>query len=166
MNELTISYKKQRMRSWCWAATAAMVYEYATEVEIKDCQIATVHYEGIIDCCPFNVKCNRGLKLSHFQYLLKTQLILDSETIYNSLLFSEIIEKIDDDEVIIAITIDKDNGMADHALIISGYFHPTNQIIILDPALGRKIISYEDFVHGRNPFGQWGMTITVRRRIK
>lgn len=161
---LPIPQKNQHMDSWCWAAVAAMSYEYINDVKIKDCEVATIYYEKGLNCCSYDNKCDYGLKMSHFKYLLKEQLKMNIKSFFSSISFKDIMNNINKGNIIIVSTIEKITGLPNHVSIITGYLSSTKKLTINDPTFGKVIINYDDFVSGKNNIGLWGFTIVIKKK--
>ena len=135
---LKVNPKLQHMNSWCWAATVAMANEYFTGRSTQDCDVANTYFEsqGQNKCCPFNIKCNRGLKPSHLLYLIETQMKLAVEIRTKALRFEEIVDAISSNKLILVGLSTNGELQETHLVLINGYAKDGEYIHLIDPGTG------------------------------
>jgi hypothetical protein len=161
---LGVNVKTQSTNKWCWAATTAMVYEYYTGKETKDCDIANVYYESKDKdkCCTNNGRCNRSIPLAHLVYLLQDQLKLSADYREGGLGFDEIVDEISNNRLVVMGVVSNNNInlTVDHVALVVGYEKEGQYLYVIDPNIGEIAVPYEKFMVEK-PVGSWIWTIVV-----
>lgn len=153
-NELDISFHRQNTMVWCWAATIAMVVEYATGDSIEDCEVLNKYdmsLGGPGACCYGDNRCVRTGQTSEMAHILGNLFSVHGRYIPRPPSFDEIKRSIDNDHPLIA-TLQNPMGSG-HVVVVSGYRNP-NQVIVLDPMNGRHVVGYQTLISNFQ-YGNW-----------
>jgi len=157
--EINISYKIQGMENWCWANVSSMIYNYFYNQKTEDCEIASLYYKKY-DCCAGDIKCNETIHIKNMIKLLENELGVKTELIYNPISFYKIVKNIHRDNLIIIIGLNSYNG---HVYLISGYDKIKKRIIMIDPNIGKLVMSYSVSINS-SFMGNWYWTIIVKKK--
>ena len=156
--ELEIRFHRQHTVVWCWAATIAMVVEYATDQSIEDCQVLSMYDEslgGPGECCQ-DLHCVRTGSTQEMADILGNVFDIHGGYLPSPISFSQVRNHIDNDRPLIA---GLRGGPGAHVVVISGYRSPFT-VIVLDPLSGRHEVDWGALIVNAQ-FGHWTETFVI-----
>lgn len=157
---LQIRPHAQHTLVWCWAASAAMVIEYATGRPTEDCQVLEAYDRalgGLGRCCSDPRPCLRGGKPGEIESILGTLYRISGHTELSPPSFGEMAAQIDRGGPLI-LWLWRTPTSA-HVVVASGY-DANGRVQIMDPMQGPVWVAYP-VLRANWMTGVWRETIFV-----
>lgn len=157
-NKIDIHYHKQQGQSWCWAATTGMLMHHFSNLELDDCEIASIYSSFMLfepkNCCE-EKDCEWGLTAEEVSQLLRT-LGLRFTSHWGDVSYNNLVLSLDKGSIyLVAVRIE---GQSSHLMLLTGYEYSLfdKKIHILDPISGEEDIDYSAITSKPNDeYGRW-----------